>query len=205
MGVNDTTVYIGGSANALGDPVYAHIRMFSRAGVPGGEWKVEPGYSPIGICCYGNDVYVASEYGLHKYDSGGGLVWEHAYYGSGVGQFITGYAMACDGDFVYLSDYSQNKTLKYACSDGSFDIESSDTVPASPVGNSLRDEYFFVTKGWGVNVFYKDDLSFICGVNFENNEHTANDGLDTLFWDGSFFWGIGDDEVVKFTIHVIGE
>lgn len=210
LGVDTNLCYVGASANVIGPIKYAHIATFSHSGTPVTHWKVGSGtygHNVAGVHSDGTNVYVASGYGLHKYTTTGTLIWEFPYRGTGVGEFWTSYGLYSDGTHVFVVDYSYNKILKYLCSDGSFVMEESGDVPSSSSAIIVDDNYVYIPAGWGVCVFYKNDLKRICCPVFDGSAYNLDNVLGGLAYDGMCWWGLDGnlDKVVKFNICVAGE
>lgn len=208
LSVDNSYCFVGATANVIGPVQYAHIARFSHGGIYQTHWKVGSGTfgsSVKGVCSDGDHVYVTSAYGLHKYTRSGTLVWELPHHGTGVGEFWTVYGLWSDKTHVFIVDYSYRKILKYLCSDGSFILESSDMVSASPSDITVDDKYVYIGKGWGMTVFFKDTLEYICSPTFDDNAYNPS-ALGAIIYDGEYWWGLSKDTtVVKFDIHVIGE
>lgn len=210
LSVDNNHCYVGATSNVIGPVKYAHIARFSHGGTYQMNWKVGSGTygsGVQGVSSDGDHVYVTSRYGLHKYTTGGALIWEHPYRGIGIGKFWTAYDMWSDGTHIFVVGYSNHKILKYLCSDGSFMFEEENMVPASPSAITVDDKYAYVVGGWEVCIFYKDTLGHICCVVFDNHSHDLGNVLGGMTYDGEYWWGLDGnlDKVVKFDIHVMGE
>lgn len=204
LAVDNDYCFVGAGANVIGPVLDAHIARFNHSGGGSTYWTVIK--KPLGICSDGDHVYATSTYGLQKYTRSGSLVWEFPYYGAGVGEFYTVYGLWSDKTHLFVADYSQGKILKYLCSDGSFVLEADNMVPPSARDITVDDRYAYVSMGWGMSVFYKDTLEYICAPVFDDYAYNPNKSIGSITYDGEYWWGLSKDTtVVKFDIHVFDD
>lgn len=209
LAVDNSYCFVGAASNIVGPITYAHIAKFDHNGIYLTHWKIGTGTfgsSVNGVYSDGDYVYITSLYGLHKYNRSGVLSWEFPYHGLGIGEFWTAHNLWSDKTHIFVADYSYSKILKYSCSDGSFIIEETIMVPANPTGITVDDKYVYVSRDWGICVFYKDTLEFICCADFDDYAYDPS-VLGSIAYDGKYWWGLDDlnDKVVKFDVHVTGE
>lgn len=210
LAVDNDYCFVGATSNVGGPIVEAHITRFNHDGSESIHWKIGPGTygsGPAGIFSDGRYVYATSTYGLHKFTRSGTLIWEHPYRdtGYGTGNFWIAYGLWSDENYIFLVDYSSSRLIKYSCSSGGFIREVSIMVPASPSSITVDNDYVYICRGWGVCMYHKKSLGFICCATFDNYAYRIHVSLAALAYDGQYWWALSNHTtIVKFDTFIYG-